>query len=317
MTNTAFVLLSEEDEMTVSRDVLESLPQSLYRALPWAAHTIDSCVKIVAEAQRTNNPRRVRAWIDFERATPSGEDILGCLDSVIHEMTQPGEGFADRVRFANKLRQEALDYLRTSGAMASAQSTVDPQAAAQADGLVAALRLHDPALAEHAEITAQLATRLAVSMGLDTETVARVTLTARLHDLGKMRISRSIMNKPLPLTAAEREEVQSYPAIGAETLATMPALAPIAPLVRAQREWFNGHGYPAGTAREEIPLESRIVALCDAFHTMTLARPYRQAVSSNEAMAQIVAGSGTQFDPELVTAFTAMLGYRGRIAQSA
>jgi HD-GYP domain-containing protein (c-di-GMP phosphodiesterase class II) len=232
-------------------------------------------------------------------------------------MTQPGEAFADRVKFANKLRQEAIDYLRTSGALASAQSTVDPQAAAQAEGLIAALRLHDPALADHSEITAQLATRLAVSMGLDEETVARVTLTARLHDLGKMRISRSIMNKPLPLTAAERAEVQSYPTIGAETLESMPALAAIAPLVRAQREWFNGQGYPAGTARAEIPVESRIVALCDAFHTMTLARPYRQAVSSNEAMAQIVAGSGTQFDPELVTAFTAMLGYRGRVAQSA
>ncbi len=202
--------------MTVARDVLESLPQSLYRALPWAAHTIDSCVKIVAEAQRTNNPRRVRAWIDFERGTPSGEEILGTLDTVLHQMTMPGESFADRVRFANKFRQEALDYLRTSGAMASAQSTLDPQTSALADGLVAALRLHDPELAEHCEITAQLATRLAVAMGLDAATVARITLTARLHDLGKMRISRSIMNKPLPLTAAEREEVQSYPGIGAD-----------------------------------------------------------------------------------------------------
>src|SRR3984885_5185314 len=149
--NTAFVL-SEEDEMTVSRDVLESLPQSLYRALPWAAHTIDSCVKIVAEAKRMNNPRRVRAWIDFERATPSGEEILGCLDSVIHEMTQPGEAFADRVKFANKVRQEAIDYLPPSVALASPQNPVDPKAAAQADGLVAALRLHDPALADHSEI---------------------------------------------------------------------------------------------------------------------------------------------------------------------
>ena len=106
MLHTAIAQL-DQDEMTVSRDVLESLPQSLYRSLPWAAHTIDSCVKIVAEAQRTNNPRRVRAWIDFERATPSGDQILGCLDAVINEMLQPGEAFADRVRFANKVRQEA------------------------------------------------------------------------------------------------------------------------------------------------------------------------------------------------------------------
>jgi HD-GYP domain-containing protein (c-di-GMP phosphodiesterase class II) len=316
MSSTASVL-SEHNEMTVAQDVLESLPQSLYRSLPWAAHTIDSCVKIVAEAQRTNNPRRVRAWIDFECATPSGEQILGCLDSVINEMVQPGEGFADRIRFANKVRQEALDYLRTSGAMASAQTTLDPNASALADGLVAALRLHDPEVAEHSEITAQLATRLAVAMGLDSATVARTTLTARLHDLGKMRISRSIMNKPMPLTTAEREEVQSYPVIGAETLAAIPALAEIAALVRAQREWFDGRGYPAGTAHEEIPLESRIVAICDAFHTMTLNRPYRIARSTNEALGEVLAGSGTQFDPELVTAFTAMVGYRGRIAQSA
>jgi HD-GYP domain-containing protein (c-di-GMP phosphodiesterase class II) len=309
--------LKEIDEMTVAQDVLESLPQSLYRSLPWAAHTIDSCVKIVAEAQRTNNPRRVRAWIDFERATPGGEQILGCLDNVLHQMTVPGESFADRVRFANKLRQEALDYLRTSGAMASAKSTVDAQASAVADGLMAALRLHDPELAEHSEITAELATRLAVASGLDGAAVARVTLAARLHDLGKMRISRSIMNKPMALTAAEREEVQSYPAVGAETLATMPALAEIAPIVRAQREWFDGRGYPAGTAHEEIPVESRIVAIADAFHTITLARPYRKARTTNEAMEEVLAGSGTQFDPMLTSVFTAMLGYRSRVARSA
>jgi hypothetical protein len=109
--------------MNISQDVLEALPQSLYRSLPWPAHTIDSCVKIVSEAQRTNNPRRVRAWLDFERATPSGEEILGCLDSVLHQVTLPGEAFADRVRFANKIRQEAVDYLRSSGAMTSAKET--------------------------------------------------------------------------------------------------------------------------------------------------------------------------------------------------
>lgn len=303
--------------MTISQDVLEALPQSLYRSLPWPAHTVDSCVKIVAEASRTNNPRRVRAWIDFERANPSGEEILRCLDSVLHQVTLPGEAFADRVRFANKLRQEAVDYLRSSGAMATAKDTVDPQAAALADGLLAALRLHDADLAEHSEITAELATRFAVTLGLDAATVARVTLAAKLHDIGKMRIARSITTKPMPLTAAERSDVQSYPVYGADTLAAMPALAHIAPIVRAQREWFDGRGYPAGTLREEIPLESRIVAVADAFHTMTLARPYRKARSANEAMEEVLAGGGTQFDPQLAGAFAAMLSYRPRIARTA
>jgi HD-GYP domain-containing protein (c-di-GMP phosphodiesterase class II) len=316
MSSTAFALV-DEDEMTISQDVLEALPQSLYRSLPWPAHTIESCVKIVSEAQRTNNPRRVRAWIDFERATPGGEEILGCLDSVLHQATLPGEAFADRVRFANKLRQEAIDYLRSSGAMTSAKETVDPQAAAIADGLLAALRLHDAELAEHSEIMAELATRFAVTLGLDAATVARVTLAAKLHDIGKMRVARSIATKPMPLTAAERQDVQSYPVYGAETLAAMPALAHIAPIVRAQREWFDGRGYPAGTLHEEIPLESRIIAIADAFHTMTLARPYRTARTANEAMEEIMAAAGTQFDPQLAGAFAAMLSYRPRIARSA
>ena len=95
------------------------------------------------------------------------------------------------------------------------------------------------------------------------------------------------------------------------------ALADIAPIVRAQREWFDGRGYPAGTAHDEIPLESRIIAIADAFHTITLARPYRKARTTNEAMEEVLAGSGTQFDPMLTSAFTAMLGYRSRVARSA
>ena len=307
----------ELDNEMLAEDALASLPQSLYRSLPWAAHTIDSCVKIVAEAQRTNNPRRVRAWIDFERSNPSGEEIMGCLDGVLHQMTLPGESFADRVRFANKLRQDALDHLRTSGAMAAAKTTSDPVATAIADGLLSALRLHDPALADHSEVVAEFASRLAVKLGLDAETVARVTLAAKLHDIGKMRVNRSVFSKPVPLTASERADVKNYPAIGAETLASLPALAHLAPIVRAHREWFDGTGYPAELAGTEIPIESRIIAIVDAFHAMTLARPYLKARTTNEAIEELLAARGTQFDPELTDTFVAMLGYRGRMAQSA
>jgi HD-GYP domain-containing protein (c-di-GMP phosphodiesterase class II) len=307
----------ERDELTISRDVLESLPQSLYKNLPWPSHTIDSCLKIVAEAQRMNNPRRVRAWIDFERSVPVGEDILGCLDGVLHQMTRPGVGFSDRVRFANKVRLDAVDYLRTSGAMAEVTSTLDPNATVLADGLLSALRLHDPDLADHCEVTAQYAQRLALAVDADAETVARTVLGARLHDIGKMRISRSILKKPLPLTAAECEEVCAYPKTGAETLAALPALAAIAPIVAAHRERPDGEGYPEGRAEHEIPLESRIIAICDAFHSMTLPQAHRTARTPNEALEELMAGSGTQFDAELVTAFVAMIGYRARIARSA
>jgi HD-GYP domain-containing protein (c-di-GMP phosphodiesterase class II) len=308
---------AERDESMLSRDVLESLPQSLYRSLPWPSQTIDACIKIVAEAQRMNNPRRVRAWIENERRAPESTEILGCLDSVLRQMTRPGVGFSDRVRFANKVRQDAIDFMKQTGIAASAASSLDPSVTAVADGFVAALRLHDPQLADHAGVTAGYAERLAIAAGLDAECVARTVIAARLHDIGKMRISRSILAKPLPLTAAEWHEVRAYPETGADVLRALPALADIAPIVASHRERVDGHGYPAGRSYDDIPVESRIVSIADAFDAMTVQRPYRKARTVNEALEELIAHAGTQFDGELVGTFVKLLGYRGRIARSA
>jgi HD-GYP domain-containing protein (c-di-GMP phosphodiesterase class II) len=307
----------ECDEATIQRDVLASLPQSLYRSLPWPAHTIDACLKIVAEADRMNNPRRVRAWIDVERAAPQSEEILGCLDVVLQHLTRPGVGFSDRIRFANKIRQDAVDYLRTSGALKGAEAALDPIATVLADGLMSALRLHDADLADHCEATAGFARRLAIHIGADDATVARTTLAARLHDIGKMRISRAILAKPMPLTGAERDAILAYPTTGARTLAELPALADIAPLVAAHRERVDGTGYPDGRALHDIPLESRIVSIADSFHAMTLPRAYRPARTVNEAFEELLKRSGSQFDADLVAAFIDVMGYRSRIARSA
>ncbi len=303
--------------MNDARVVLTSLPQSVYQSLPWPAHTIDACVKIVSEARRTNNPRRVRAWIDAERSVPVANEILGCLDGVLQQMTRPGVGFSDAARFSDRVRHDAVDHLRTIGAYAASDEALDPNASVLADGLLAALRLHDPALADHAEATADFARRLAVHVNLDAKTVARTALAARLHDIGKMRISHTILNKPMPLTAAERDEVRTYPVAGAQVLSGLPALAPMAPLVAAHRECFDGSGYPEHRNGADIPVESRIVAIVDSFHTMTVPRAYRKMVSFNEALTALHDASGKQFDGELVAAFVDMIGFRARVARSA
>jgi HD-GYP domain-containing protein (c-di-GMP phosphodiesterase class II) len=307
----------ERDEVMFSRDVLESLPQTLYRSLPWPTQTIDACIKIVSEAQRMNNPRRVRAWIENERRAPEGQEILGCLDGVLRQMTRPGVGFSDRVRFANKIRQDAIDFMKQTGITASAASSLDPSVSAITDGFMAALRLHDPILADHAAVTADYAKRLAIEVGEHADTVARTVVAAQLHDIGKMRISRSILAKPLPLTAAEWHEVRAYPETGADVLRALPALADIAPIVASHRERVDGTGYPAGRQRHDLSIESRIVSIADAFDAMTVQRPYRKARTVNEALEELLVHAGTQFDGELVSAFVKMLGYRGRIARSA
>ena len=185
------------------------------------------------------------------------------------------------------------------------------------DGLLAALRLHDPDLAAHCDATAELANRLAVGAGLDQQTTFRATLGGRLHDIGKMRVSRAILAKPLPLTVAEYAEAKSYATASADALAALPLLSNIAPVVRAHREWVDGRGYPEALRCGEIPVESRVIAIADTFHTLTLARPYRKPLSPSEALAEVIAGRGTQFDAELVDVFASLVGYRARTARTA
>jgi two-component system, cell cycle response regulator len=128
-----------------------------------------------------------------------------------------------------------------------------------------------------------------------------------LHDIGKLAIPEAILSKPGPLTEDEWAFVRRHTVIGERILRSAPALAGVAPIVRAAHEHFGGGGYPDGIAGEQIPLASRIVAVCDAYQAMVSPRPYRSAMSSEGALAELHACAGTQFDPMVVAAFAAAL----------
>jgi two-component system, cell cycle response regulator len=105
--------------------------------------------------------------------------------------------------------------------------------------------------------------------------------------------------------------VRQHTIIGERILSAAPALLPVAKLVRASHEHFDGSGYPDGLAGEAIPLGARIVAVCDAFHAMTSSRPYRPAISAEDALAELQACAGSQFDPRVVTAFSVEIASLG------
>src|SRR5207245_11102928 len=129
-----------------------------------------------------------------------------------------------------------------------------------------------------------------------------VELTALLHDIGKIRVPEAILNKPGPLTAEERRLLETHTVEGETMLLRVGGLlAEIGALVRSCHERYDGGGYPDGLAGPAIPLPSRIVACCDAFHAMTSDRPYRRARSVDEALAELEHCSGTQFDPAVVS----------------
>ena len=124
-----------------------------------------------------------------------------------------------------------------------------------------------------------------------------------LHDIGKVGIPESILCKTGPLTELEWVVMRSHPNQGARIVEPIPFMGEAVEIVRCHHERFDGEGYPTGLRGEEIPLAARIFSIADSFDAMTSDRPYRSALSLDEAVEEIRAGAGTQFDPRCVEAF--------------
>ena len=170
------------------------------------------------------------------------------------------------------------------------------------DVLLQVLHARKPDLSEHLREVAQVALVVGRRMRLTPEALDEMARAAELHDIGKMAVPDEILNKPGPLDEGELEFVRQHTIVGERILAAAPALEDVAKLVRSAHESYDGSGYPDGLAGERIPLASRIIAVCDAFHAMTDERPYQPAMSSTEAMSELRRCKGTRFDPDVVEA---------------
>ncbi len=173
------------------------------------------------------------------------------------------------------------------------------------DVLVRMLDERHPGLGDHVEEVAELAVACARTLGLDHQDVVDVERGSKLHDIGKLAIPESIVNKPGPLTDDEWDFMRRHPVIGERVLGAAPSLRRVAALVRASHERWDGAGYPDHLAGTDIPLGARIVAVADAFSAMTEERPYAAARTVENTLAELRACSGTQFDPAVVAAFIA------------
>ena len=146
--------------------------------------------------------------------------------------------------------------------------------------LAAALEAKDAYTNDHAIEIAELAGAVCEQLRIAPADARLIRLGALLHDIGKIGIPESILRKPGPLTPAESTVMQRHPQIGARILEPVPHFAELVPLVRASHERFDGDGYPDGLAAERIPLGSRVIGVCDAFHAMTEDRVYRKAMAA-------------------------------------
>ena len=174
------------------------------------------------------------------------------------------------------------------------------------DVLLQVMAEREPELQVHLHEVSLMARTLGKQMGLAGEDLEILVRAAELHDVGKVAVPEAILDKRASLDAAERAIIQRHSEVGERILAASPAMSPVARLVRASHERYDGRGYPDGRAADEIPMGARIISVCDAFHAMTTDRPYRKGMNPAAAIAELRREAGHQFDPGVVETFCAL-----------
>ena len=156
---------------------------------------------------------------------------------------------------------------------------------------------------EHARRVSDLSVAIGVALGLSESEVKELKIAGQYHDIGKIALQEDILNKKGKLTDIELKEIKRHPELSYNILSSVNEFGPIAEIVLYHHERWDGKGYPSGHQGKEIPLQSRIIMVADAYDAMTDDRPYRKALSKEEAVAQLKKGVGSQFDPEIVEVF--------------
>lgn len=166
--------------------------------------------------------------------------------------------------------------------------------------LSAAIDARDPYTLGHSTRVAQLARSIGAAIGISHHELEDLEIASLFHDVGKLKTPDSVLLKDGPLDPQEHREISNHSESGAAILSRAPSLQKYIPAVRHHHEWFSGEGYPDGLRGDDIPLHAAIIAVADAFDAMTSARPYKSALSCEEALQELTRFAGRQFDPCLV-----------------
>ncbi|MFP4372574.1 MAG: HD-GYP domain-containing protein [Halanaerobium sp.] len=178
-----------------------------------------------------------------------------------------------------------------------------------ADILKKIIRNTDPDTYQHSQRLKMPALKLGIEFELERDQLRELLLLAELHDLGKVIIDKTILNKKGPLNNKEWIKIKEHPMAGFQIAYNSLNLITVAEGILTHHEWWDGSGYPLGIAGEEIPLIARIIAVVDAYDVMKYGRNYRDAMTDSEIIDELKLSSGTQFDPLVIEKFVNLINY--------
>jgi putative nucleotidyltransferase with HDIG domain len=222
------------------------------------------------------------------------------------------------VRGASDLLKRQTDRLRArSRELMESYARLEQNSLEAIETLNATVEAKDPYTAGHSQRVQRIALAVGAELRLDSARIDALKYGSLLHDIGKLAVPDAVLTKPDRLNDAEFTLIKEHSEEGARIVGKLGRLHDAVPIIRHHHERWDGRGYPAGLAADEIPLEASIVGLADAWDAMTTTRPYHRALSFEEAIAQIRDGRGTQFAPAAVDAFLAVMRTRpGDLAET-
>jgi response regulator RpfG family c-di-GMP phosphodiesterase len=238
----------------------------------------------------------------------SDGSLYGTLCAANHESMEDSLGYRE-LQFLQVFARMVADQLERAKLEAAAHEL--QMQAAGAKTLIAAVEARDAYTGEHSQAVVKHATDVARALGLPEEQVIDVAHVALLHDIGKIAIPDAVLRKPGRLTAEEWEIMRTHPIASERLICNVEGLSHLSSAIRAEHEHWDGSGYPDGLAGADIPIASRITLVCDAYHAMTSDRPYRGALSQDEARAELIRSSGIQFCPHATRALLEILDADG------
>ncbi len=252
-------------------------------------------------------------------AEPGAGGMARLVDGAVNSLSEEGGGFTVSAAHGSiELPRDAQDVVEalqlTDQRMYMNKNSMRASATEQSSNvLLAALLEHDPDLGDHIRGVAELAVELGRALDLEPSELETVRIAATLHDIGKLAIPEAILVKPGPLDDEEWAFIRTHTVIGERIVRAAPSLAPAAELIRSSHERIDGTGYPDGLHAGEIPLGSRIIAVCDAFDSMLAERPYSPSKSVSTALGELRRNAGSQFDADAVDAFCNLMKQRAEI----